>query len=210
MVIFHSYVSLPEGNLLTIGILKDQGVDIQAICNSFFYAVVKCFFCKFVSHFSPKWAKSWFWTSAPKAGPYDEAETRPLCAALGASHALIVSSEWRSPRKTERGDGVIIWKCRWYEMGYFQNFLNTSYVLYFWTAFRFTIQRDTTIGPQSVRVSAAEQRLATPFCLVRVSKVAPKSDSKLILPISMAIWIGLSPMLPVRFSLLQLEVCGPD
>ena len=60
MVIFHSYVSLPEGNLLTIGILKDQGVDIQAICNSFFYAVVKCFFCKFVSHFSPKWAKSWF------------------------------------------------------------------------------------------------------------------------------------------------------
>jgi hypothetical protein len=46
--------------------------------------------------------------------------------------------------------------------------------------------------------------------LVRVSKVAPKSDSKLILPISMAIWIGLSPMLPVRFSLLQLEVCGPD
>lgn len=72
-------------------------------------------------------------------------------------------------------------------MGYFQNFPNTSYVLYFWTAFRFTIQRDTTIGPQSVRVSAAEQRLATPFCLVRVSKVAPKSDSKLILPISMAI-----------------------
>ena len=70
MVIFHSYVSLPEGNMQVLSSCNYDGVPMVffwGVCNLFFWLVVcrTACFCSFVIGFKSLWAAFSLHTSAP-------------------------------------------------------------------------------------------------------------------------------------------------